>query len=185
MTIRYSRILLKLSGEALAGAQGFGIEPEALARITACVRVAVETGAQVGIVIGGGNIHRGAQTGIFTDRVRSDHMGMLATLMNALALSEEMGRQGLESRIMSALEVPRVVETFVRARALKHLDHNRVVLFAGGTGCPYFTTDTTAALRALEIGADVLIKATKVDGVYDRDPVRYPEAVFFAELDYD
>lgn len=181
----YRRILLKLSGEALAGDKGFGIDPETLQGMAASIRDAYELGVQIGLVIGGGNIFRGQEASICADRVSADHMGMLATVINALAIKEELVRQGIPARVLSALEMPRVAQTFVRDHAVAGLNSKEVVIFAAGTGCPYFTTDTAAALRALEIGADVLIKATKVDGVYDRDPIKDKAAVFFPELTYD
>lgn len=179
------RILLKLSGEALAGEQGYGIQAAALASMTSGIKDAYDAGAQIGVVIGGGNIFRGVGAAIGSDRARADQMGMLATVINALAIQEALEGQGIPARVMSALEMPRVAETFVREKAIAHLEAGRVVIFAGGTGSPFFTTDTAAALRALEIGAQVLIKATKVDGVYDKDPVKHADARFYAELDYD
>ena len=181
----YRRILLKLSGEALAGTQGFGIQADALKAMALSVKDACDSGAQVGVVLGGGNIFRGIQAGKDQNRARADSMGMLATVMNALAMQEALEGLGIPVCVMSAIEMPRVVETFVREKAVEHLEAGRVVIFAGGTGNPYFTTDSAAALRALEIGADVLIKATKVAGVYDKDPVKYADARFFPELDYD
>ncbi|MEN6474488.1 MAG: UMP kinase [Syntrophaceae bacterium] len=181
----YKRILLKLSGEALAGAQGFGIQADTLAAMALSVKDACDSGAQVGLVLGGGNIFRGIQAGPDQNRARADYMGMLATIINALAMQEALEGLGVKARVMSAIEMPRVVETFVREKAVEHLEAGRVVIFAGGTGNPYFTTDSAAALRALEIGADVLIKATKVTGVYDKDPVKYSDARFLPELDYD
>lgn len=181
----YKRILLKLSGEALAGAQGFGIQADTLLSMAESVKDACDSGAQVGVVLGGGNIFRGIQAGPDQNRSRADYMGMLATIINALAMQEALEGLGVAARVMSAIEMPRVVETFVREKAVEHLEAGRVVIFAGGTGNPYFTTDSAAALRALEIGADVLIKATKVNGVYDKDPVKYSDARFFPELDYD
>lgn len=181
---RYSRILLKLSGEALAGSTGYGIDTEVLRSITLGIKEAHAMGAGVAIVIGGGNILRGVGNAIVKDRVTADYMGMFATVINALALQDSIVSHGMDCRVMSALEVTGVIEPFVRARALKHLERGRVIVFAGGTGSPFFTTDTTAALRALEIGADVLIKATKVDGVYSKDPEKYPDARFYPVVDY-
>lgn len=181
----YKRILLKLSGEALAGDQGFGIQAETLRAMALSVKDACDSGAQVGVVLGGGNIFRGIQAGPEQNRARADFMGMLGTVINALAMQEALEGLGIPARVMSAVEMPRVVETFVREKAVEHLDAGRVVVFAGGTGNPYFTTDSAAALRALEIGADVLIKATKVDGVYDKDPLKHADALFFPELDYE
>lgn len=185
MTSRYNRILLKLSGEALAGEKGYGIDPGTLKAVSACVKGVLDMGIQVGIVIGGGNIHRGIDAAISIDRVSSDYMGMLATVMNSLALKGAIEAEGCECRVMSAIEMPRVAETYIVPKAIKHLSKGRVVIFAGGTGSPFFTTDTTAALRAIEIGADVFIKATKVNGIYDKDPVKNTDAKFFPEIDYD
>jgi uridylate kinase len=185
MPLIYSRILLKLSGEALAGSKGFGIDGATLSAIASPVKIAHEMGTQVGIVIGGGNIFRGINASAGSDRVNADYMGMLATVINALAFKGALEMHGLECRVQSAIEMPSVVERHVKARAVKHLEKGRVVIFAGGTGSPFFTTDTTAALRALEIGAEVLIKATKVNGIYDRDPLKEPDATFFPELDFD
>jgi len=181
----YKRILLKLSGEALAGERGYGFDPETLEAIASNVIDAIDMGVQVGVVIGGGNIFRGMNAKIASDRVSSDQMGMLATIMNALALKGTLEKMGRPVQVLSALGIPRVVETFVASKAIDYLDKGQAVIFAGGTGCPFFTTDTTAALRALEIQADVLIKATKVNGIYDKDPVKFPDAVFYPELDYD
>lgn len=175
--LKYPRILLKLSGEILAGGKGFGIEPEviqALSREIADVRA---LGVEVGIVIGGGNIFRGVQVGAQgLDRASGDYMGMLATAMNALALQDVMERSGLETRVLSAIEMRQIAEPYIRRRATRHLEKGRVVIFACGTGNPYFTTDTAAALRAMEISADVLLKGTKVDAVYDKDPKKHPGA---------
>ncbi|HQP30109.1 MAG TPA: UMP kinase [Deltaproteobacteria bacterium] len=181
----YRRILLKLSGEALAGAQGYGIQADALLSMASSVKDACDSGAQVGVVLGGGNIFRGIQAGPGQNRARADSMGMLATVINALAMQEALEGLGVQAHVMSAIEMPRVAETFVREQAVAHLEAGRVVIFAGGTGNPYFTTDSAAALRALEIGADVLIKATKVNGVYDKDPLKHADAHFFPELDFD
>src|SRR5512139_3762003 len=182
-TLKYKRVLIKLSGEALAGAQGFGIDPlqaEALAVTIGEVRA---LGIDVALVIGAGNLWRGRsgiQRGM--DRATADYMGMLATVMNAMALMDAMERGGLVVRVQSALQMQAVAEPYIRRRAIRHLEKGRVVIFGGGTGNPYFSTDTAAALRAMEIGADVLIKATKVDGVYDSDPIRNPGAVRFDHL---
>ncbi|MEN8176002.1 MAG: UMP kinase [Pseudomonadota bacterium] len=181
----YKRILLKFSGEALTGDAGFGIDPAVIGRLARDVAAVVRQGLQVGLVIGGGNIFRGAglvQSGI--ERVTGDHMGMLATLMNGLAMRDFLGREGLDARVLSALRVDQVCEGYSREAALRHLDNGRVVIFAAGTGNPFFTTDSAASLRAIEIGADLMIKATKVDGVYSDDPVKNPQAEFYAELDY-
>lgn len=184
-TLKYKRVLIKLSGEALAGPQGFGIDPlqaEDMARTIGEVR---NLGIDVALVIGAGNLWRG-RTGIQRgmDRATADYMGMLATVMNAMALMDAMERSGLVTRVQSALEMRAVAEPYIRRRAIRHLEKGRVVIFSGGTGNPYFSTDTAAALRAMEIGADVLIKATKVDGVYDSDPIKNPDAVRFENLTY-
>ena len=184
-TLKYKRVLIKLSGEALAGAQGFGIDPlqaEALAVTIGEVR---NLEIDVALVIGAGNLWRGRsgiQRGM--DRATADYMGMLATVMNAMALMDAMERGGLVVRVQSALQMQAVAEPYIRRRAIRHLEKGRVVIFGGGTGNPYFSTDTAAALRAMEIGADVLIKATKVDGVFDADPVKNPNAVRFDHLTY-
>ncbi len=182
-SLKYHRILLKLSGESLGGADGLGIHPEQaeqVAKIIADVRL---QNVDVAIVIGAGNLWRG-RTGIQRgmDRATADYMGMLATVMNALALMDAMERAGMYIRVQSAVEMHTVAEPYIRRRAIRHLEKGRVVIFGGGTGNPYFSTDTAAALRAMEISADVLIKATKVDGVYDSDPVRNPEAKKFQTL---
>ncbi len=182
-SIKYKRILLKLSGESLGGADGLGIHPEQaelVAKIIADVR---QQNVDVAIVIGAGNLWRG-RTGIQRgmDRATADYMGMLATVMNALALMDAMERMGMFIRVQSAVEMRAVAEPYIRRRAIRHLEKGRVVIFGGGTGNPYFSTDTAAALRAMEIGADVLIKATKVDGVYDSDPARNPDAKRFDHL---
>jgi uridylate kinase len=182
----YRRILLKLSGEALMGDGAFGIDPGVVAGLAGEVRDLVGAGIQVALVIGGGNIFRGAglaAAGI--DRVTGDHMGMLATIMNALAMRDALERLGVPARAMSALRIDQVCEHYDRQRALRHLAAGRVVLFAAGTGNPFFTTDSAASLRAVEIGADLMIKATKVDGVYSADPVKDPDAVFYERLTYD
>src|SRR5512136_1678820 len=184
-SLKYKRILLKLSGETLGGADGLGIHPEQaelVAKIIADVR---QLNVDVAIVIGAGNLWRG-RTGIQRgmDRATADYMGMLATVMNALALMDAMERMGMYIRVQSAVEMRAVAEPYIRRRAIRHLEKGRVVIFGGGTGNPYFSTDTAAALRAMEIGADILIKATKVDGVYDSDPVRNPKAVKFESLTY-
>ncbi len=182
----WRRILLKLSGEALMGAGDYGIDPVVLTRLAAEVRDLAQAGLEVGLVIGGGNIFRGAGLaagGI--DRVTGDHMGMLATVINALAIQDALERLGVAVRVMSALKVNQVCEDYIRRRAVRHLEKGRVVVFAAGTGNPFFTTDSAASLRAVEIGADVLIKATKVNGVYSDDPVTNPDAKFYRRLDYD
>ena len=176
---KYERILLKLSGEALLGSHAYGIDPRVAGVIAKQVRKVVKDGVEVAIVIGGGNIFRGYQATAENngmDRATADYMGMLATAMNALALEDAFKREGIDTRIQSAIEMPKIAESYIRKKALRHLEKGRVVIFASGTGNPYFSTDTAAALRALEMGADVLMKATKVDGVYDRDPDRHKGA---------
>jgi uridylate kinase len=183
--LKYHRILLKLSGEALAGPQGFGIDPQRANDIATRVREVRELGVDVAIVIGAGNLWRG-RTGLELgmDRATADYMGMLGTVMNALALMDALESIGVMTRVQSAIEMRSVAEPYIRRRAIRHLEKGRVVIFGGGTGNPYFSTDTAAALRAMEIDADVLIKATKVDGVYDSDPKLHPEAVRFDSLSY-
>jgi uridylate kinase len=183
--LMYRRILLKLSGEALAGPDGFGIDPERAEDIARRVREVHELGVDIAIVIGGGNLWRG-RSGLDRgmDRATADYMGMLATVINAMALMDAMERLGLITRVQSALEMHAVAEPYIRRRAIRHLEKDRVVILGGGTGNPYFSTDTAAALRAMEIGADVLIKATKVDGVFDSDPLVNPDAVRFERLTY-
>jgi uridylate kinase len=183
---RYRRVLLKLSGEALMGELDYGIEPKVIQRLAAEIAAALETGIEIAIVIGGGNIFRGAglaRAGM--DRVTGDYMGMLATVMNALAIQDALESQNVFARVMSALQIHEVCEDYIRRRAVRHLEKGRVVILAAGTGNPFFTTDTAASLRAIEIGADVLLKATKVDGVYDADPVTNPGARRFATVTYD
>ncbi|HEY5998425.1 MAG TPA: UMP kinase [bacterium] len=183
---RYRRILLKLSGEALLGRGQWGIDRDVVDGICSQVIAAKELGVEVALVIGGGNIMRGAiearREGV--DRASADYMGMLATVINALALQNALEHRGAFTRVMSAIEMHQVAESYIRRRAVRHLEKGRTVIFAAGTGNPYFTTDTAAALRAMEIGADVLVKATKVDGVYDADPVRNPKAKRFTALTY-
>lgn len=182
----YKRILLKLSGEALMGDDDYGINPDIISRVSAEIKEIVDTGVQVGLVIGGGNIFRGAglaQSGI--DRVTGDHMGMLATVMNCLAMQDALEKQDVAARVMSALSMNEVCEDYIRRRAVRHLEKGRVALFAAGTGNPFFTTDSAASLRAIEIGADVMLKATKVDGVYSADPMKDPAAEMFTRLTYD
>jgi uridylate kinase len=179
------RLLLKLSGEALMGAGDFGIDPDVLARVAADVAGIVGMGVQVGVVIGGGNIFRGAGlAGGGFDRVRGDHIGMLATVMNSLALQDHLGRIGVDARTLSAFRIDQVCEHYTRDRAVRHLEAGRVVILSGGTGNPYFTTDTAASLRAMEIGADVVLKGTKVDGVYSSDPAVDAEAVRYDRLSF-
>jgi len=183
---RYQRILLKLSGEALMGEQQFGIDPVIIKRIAQEVREMRDLGVEVAMVIGGGNIFRGislSEGGL--DRVTGDHMGMLATVINALALQDAMESHDLEVRVMSALPVHNVCEDFIRRRAIRHLEKGRIAVFAAGTGNPFFTTDTAASLRGIEIGADIVLKGTKVDGVYTADPVKHPDATLYETLSYD
>jgi uridylate kinase len=183
--LRYQRILLKLSGEILGGSRGYGIEAEVIQALTAQIAEVQALGVQVGVVIGGGNIFRGVQAGAQgLDRASGDYMGMLATAMNALALQDVMEQQGLETRVLSAIEMRQIAEPYIRRRATRHLEKGRVVIFACGTGNPYFTTDTAAALRAMEISAEVLLKGTKVDAVYDRDPVKHADATAYTELTF-
>lgn len=182
---RFNRVLLKLSGEALMGDAAYGIDPEVLESLSTQIGHVSESGVEVAIVVGGGNIFRGlAASAEGMDRAQADYMGMLATVMNALALQDALERNGVFTRVMSAIEMQAVAEPYIRRRAIRHMEKGRVVIFAAGTGNPYFTTDTTAALRALEVGADCLMKATKVDGVFDADPVSNPDAVKFDELTY-
>jgi len=182
---RFQRILLKLSGEILAGAGGHGIDENVMAAIADEIRDVAALGVQVGIVTGGGNIYRGiAASTRGMDRVGADYMGMLATVINSLALQHALEKRGMYTRVMSAIEMARVCEPYIRRRAQRHLEKGRVVVLAAGTGNPYFTTDTAAALRAIEIGADVILKATRVDGVYSGDPEKDPEATFFPRISY-
>ncbi len=182
---RYKRVLLKLSGEALAGEQEYGIEGDTLEFISREVKDVVDTGVELAIVIGGGNIFRGVKgTASGMDRASADYMGMLATVMNALALQDSLEKFGVKTRVQSAIEMQQLAEPYIRRRATRHLEKGRVVIFAAGTGNPYFTTDTAASLRAMEIGAEVILKATKVDGVYDADPAKEPSAKMFLELTY-
>jgi uridylate kinase len=182
---KYKRVLLKLSGESLCGESGHGVRPEALSSIVAEVKKAVEKGIQLGVVVGGGNIWRGEQDrGEAIGRVTADYMGMLATLMNALALQDALEQIGVPTRVQSAVEINKLSEPYIRRRAVRHLEKNRVVIFAGGTGNPYFTTDTAAALRAVEIEAEVLLKATKVDGVYTADPKKDKAAKKYDKLTF-
>ena len=183
--LAYKRILLKLSGEALAGDQSFGINPSVIQNIARGVKVAHEAGAEMGIVIGGGNIFRGvAASANGMDRASSDYMGMLATCINALAMQDALEKLDVFTRVQSAIEMHEIAEPYIRRKAIRHLEKGRVVIFAAGTGNPYFTTDTAAALRAMEIDAEVIMKATKVDGVYDKDPMKHDDAVKFEELTY-
>ncbi|MCH7563984.1 MAG: UMP kinase [Gemmatimonadetes bacterium] len=181
----YGRVLLKLSGEALAGDQGFGIEPSVVDRITDEVRAVHEMGVSLGLVIGGGNIVRGAiasQKGM--DRVQADYMGMLATVINSLAVQDLLERKGVATRVMTAVRMEEVAEPYIRRRAMRHMEKGRVVIFAGGTGNPYFSTDTAAALRAIEMNSDVVIKATKVQGIFTADPALDPTAEFLPRITF-
>lgn len=181
----YGRILLKLSGEALAGKQGYGVDLKVLQNLAADIKEICELGTQVAIVIGGGNIFRGMQASeAGMDRASADYMGMLATVMNALAIQDALEKHGVFTRVQSAIEMQEIAEPYIRRRAERHLEKGRVVIFAAGTGNPFFTTDTAAALRACEIGASALLKATKVNGIYDEDPVKNPKAKMFHELRY-
>jgi len=186
MAIKHKRVLLKLSGEALMGKYDYGIDPEIITRIVKEIAHVSEMGVQIAIVIGGGNIFRGAglaQGGV--DRVTADQMGMLATVMNSLALQDAIEKLGLYCRVMSAVKINQVCEDYIRRRAVRHLEKGRIVVFAAGTGNPYFTTDSAASLRASEINADIMLKATKVDGVYDDDPHKNPNAKRYESIKYD
>ncbi|MBA3033402.1 MAG: UMP kinase [Gammaproteobacteria bacterium] len=183
---KYRRILLKLSGEALMGNDAFGINRETLGRIVNEIKMVTDLGVAVGVVIGGGNIFRGmagAASGM--DRAAADYMGMLATVMNAMALADAMRQAGMPARVQSALKIDQVVESYIRGKAIRYLDDGKVVIFGGGTGNPFFTTDTAAALRGAEIGAEIVLKATKVDGVYSADPKKDPAATRFASISFD
>ena len=182
---RFKRVLIKLSGEALMGNQSYGIDPETLKSVASDIASIHKLGVQMGIVIGGGNIFRGLQSNAFgVGRIVADHMGMLATVINSLALGEALHRMGFETRIMTAIDMLKIAEPYIRGRALNHISKNRIVIFGAGTGNPFFTTDTAAALRAMEINAEVLLKATKVDGVYSVDPESDPSAKPFSKLTY-
>ena len=181
---KYKRILLKISGEALAGDAKIGINDEVLKEISTSIKAVSDLGVQVAVVVGGGNFWRGRSSEQM-DRVTADHMGMLATLRNSLALSDALEQQGAVTRVLSAIEVRQMAEPYIRKRAVRHLEKGRIVIFACGTGNPYFSTDSGAALRATEIGADVLLKATMVDGVYDKDPKKFPDAVKYEKVTYD
>ncbi len=181
----FHRILLKLSGEALMGSQGFGVDPEVVSRIAQEVHEIHESGVEIAIVVGGGNFVRGvAASASGFDRVVADHMGMLATVINALALQDALEKSGSYTRVVTAIEMREIAEPFIRRRVIRHLEKGRIVILAGGTGSPYFSTDTAAALRGLEVKAEVLLKATKVDGVYDRDPNTSPDAKMFSRISY-
>ncbi|HVN06998.1 MAG TPA: UMP kinase [Bryobacteraceae bacterium] len=182
---RYKRILLKLSGEVLAGSGTFGIHAERVKELAAEVASVAATGVQIGLVVGGGNIFRGvAAAAQKMDRVTADHMGMLATVINSLALQDALEQIGVHTRVMSAIEMHQVAEPYIRRRAIRHLEKGRICIFAGGTSNPYFSTDTAATLRALEIRAEIIAKATRVDGVYDKDPLKFPDAVMYREVSY-
>jgi uridylate kinase len=181
----YKRILLKLSGEALAGSQGTGINTDVIQQIAKDIKIAHATGVEIGIVIGGGNIFRGvAASAKGMDRASSDYMGMLATCINSLALQDALEKEDVPTRVQSAIEMAEIAEPYIRRRAVRHLEKNRIVIFGAGTGNPYFTTDTAAALRAMEINAEVLMKATKVDGIYDKDPAKHPDAKRYEKISY-
>lgn len=181
----YKRVLLKLSGESLAGDQGYGIEPRTITTIANEVKEVVACGVELALVIGGGNIFRGlAASSKGMDRASADYMGMLATMINSLAMQDALEKIGVDTRVQSAIAMQEVAEPYIRRRAIRHLEKGRVVIFGAGTGNPYFTTDTAASLRAMEIGADVILKGTKVDGVYSADPKKYPDAVKFSRLSY-
>jgi uridylate kinase len=182
----YKRVLLKLSGEALMGDDAYGINRETIDRITTEVKEVLDLGVEVGIVIGGGNIFRGvAPAAAGMDRATADYMGMLATVMNALALQDAMRRYGLKSRVLSALNIEQVAEPYIRGKAMRYLEEGRVVIFAAGTGNPFFTTDTAAALRGMEMNVDIVLKATKVDGVYSDDPKTHPDAMRYQRISFD
>ena len=185
-SLKYRRVLLKLSGEALMGREDYGIDPEVIRGMARDIIEAQRAGAQIGLVIGGGNIFRGAGLAAAgMDRVTGDHMGMLATVINSLAMQDAIEQMGASARVMSAIKINEVCEDYIRRRAVRHLEKGRIAIFAAGTGNPFFTTDSGAALRAIEIGADLLLKATKVDGVYDRDPKKHKDARRFEHLTYD
>ena len=182
---KYRRLLLKVSGEMLAGEQGYGIQPSILQGLAEEIASVAALGTQVAVVIGGGNIFRGiAASASGMERASADYMGMLATVLNALALQNALEKAGVITRVQSAIEMRQLAEGYIRRRAIRHLEKNRVVIFAGGTGNPYFSTDTAAALRAMEIGAQVIMKGTKVDGIYDADPMKHPEAKKFSEIPF-
>ena len=183
MARKYNRILLKLSGEILAGNAHFGLDYDAIRGICEQIVEVANEGIAISMVVGGGNIIRGAQT-VSIERAQADYMGMLGTVINALALQDTLERLGQPTRVQSAIEMKQIAETVIRRRAIRHLEKNRIVIFAAGTGSPYFSTDTTAALRASEIGADCVLKATKVDGIYDKDPAKYPDAKHMPRVSY-
>ncbi len=182
---KYQRIVLKLSGEALAGGSTFGIDPERVKGLAAEIAEVVGTGIQIGLVVGGGNFFRGvAAAAMNMDRVAADHMGMLATVINALALQDALEKAGVPTRVMTAIQMHQVAEPYIRRRAIRHFEKGRIVIFAAGTSNPYFSTDTAATLRALEVHADVIAKGTRVEGVYDKDPLRHSDAVLYPEISY-
>ena len=182
----YKRVLLKISGEALAGSHGYGIDSAMLSFVAGEIQSIVDHGIQLGLVAGGGNIFRGTGlTAAGMDRVTGDHIGMLATVINSLAIQEAIEKQGIEARVMSAVQINQMCEDYIRRRAIRHLEKNRVVIFAAGTGNPFFTTDSAASLKAVELNADILLKATKVDGVYSADPITHPEAIRYQHISYD
>ena len=182
---KYERILLKLSGEAMAGPQSFGLDAERVKSLALEIAALAQNGVQVGVVVGGGNIFRGiALAARNMDRVTGDHMGMLATVINALALQDALEKQGVPTRVMTAIEMHQVAEPYIRRRAIRHLEKGRIVIFAAGTSNPYFSTDTAATLRALEVHAEVIAKATRVDGVYDKDPLKHDDAILYTRITY-
>ncbi len=185
MSLKYKRVLLKLSGEALMGEQDYGIDPLFVNNLAEDIKEVYEIGAEIAIVIGGGNIFRGVKgASMGMDRATADYMGMLATVMNALALQDVLEKKDVPTRVMSAIEMRQIAEPYIRRKAIRHLEKGRIVIFAAGTGSPFFTTDTTGALRAAEIKAEVLLKATKVNGIYDKDPIKNPDAKLLPEVSY-
>jgi len=183
--LKYKRVILKLSGEVLQGKQTYGIDKDIVAEISRQIKEVKELGVEIAIIIGGGNIFRGiSDAAANMDRTSADHMGMLATVINSMALQDALEKIGLHCRVQSAIEMQKVAEPYIRRRAIRHLEKGRIVVFAAGTGNPFFSTDTAAALRAAEIGAEVILKATKVDGVYDKDPVKCPDAVKYESVSY-
>jgi uridylate kinase len=182
---KYQRIVLKLSGEALAGGGAFGVDPERVKSLAAEIAQVAQTGIQIGLVVGGGNFFRGvAAAAMNMDRVAADHMGMLATVINAIALQDALEKAGVPTRVMTAIQMHQVAEPYIRRRAIRHLEKGRIVIFAAGTSNPYFSTDTAATLRALEVHAAVIAKGTRVDGVYDKDPLRHSDAVLYNQISY-
>ena len=184
--LKYKRLLVKLSGEALMGQYDFGIDPSVIAQLSRELEGLQQAGVELGVVVGGGNLFRGAQLAeAGVDRVTGDHMGMLATVMNALALRDGLQKRGLKATVMSGLDMPQVCDRYTQREARQRIADGGIVIFAAGTGCPYFTTDTGASLRAVEIQADLMVKATKVDGIYNKDPIRFQDAVKYDHIDYD